>query len=75
MSLRNTVKLTHMTFRLVPKILNAIDVILPLFAVDKLSAMIDPVMLKIAHIQYIVACKIIGIDDAIRVSFLLNYWQ
>lgn len=31
--------------------------------------MIDPVMLNIGHIQYIIACKIIGIDDAIRVNF------
>lgn len=69
MSLRDAVKLTHMTFRQVPKMLNPIDVILPVFVVDKLSVVIDPVMLKTAHIQYIVACKIIGIDDAIRVNF------
>ncbi|SST05022.1 Uncharacterised protein [Acinetobacter baumannii] len=46
MSLRNTVKFTHVTLRLVPKILYAIDVILPVFFVDKLGAVIDPVMLK-----------------------------
>lgn len=49
-----------MMVRLIPKILNAIDVILPVFFVDKLSVVVDPVMLKIAHIQYIVASKIIG---------------
>ncbi|RAP70481.1 hypothetical protein ACZ87_02714 [Candidatus Erwinia dacicola] len=44
-----------MTLCLIPKILDTIDVILPVFFIDKLSAVIDSVMLKIAHIQYIVA--------------------
>ena len=69
MCLRNTVKVTHVAFRLVPKILDPIDVILPVFFVDELSAVVDSVMLKIAHIQYIVAGEIIGIDDAVRVNF------
>ena len=69
MSLRNTVKFTHVTLRLVPKILYAIDVILPVFFVDKLGAVIDPVMLKIAHIQYVITGKIIRVDDAVRVNF------
>ncbi len=63
MCLRNTVKFTHVTLRLVPKILDTIDVILPVFFVDELGAVIDSVMLKIAHIQYIITGKIIGIDD------------
>ncbi len=58
-----------MTLRLVPKILNAIDVILPVFFVDKLDAVIDPVMLKIAHIQYVITGKIICVNDAVRVNF------
>ncbi|RAP69917.1 hypothetical protein ACZ87_03288 [Candidatus Erwinia dacicola] len=58
-----------MTLRLIPKILDTIDVILPVFFVDKLSAVIDSVMLKIAHIQYILASEIISIDDAVMVIF------
>lgn len=69
MNLRNTVKFTHVTLRLVPKILNAIDVILPVFFVDKLGAVIDPVMLKIAQIQYFITGKIVFVDDAVRVNY------
>lgn len=58
-----------MTLCLAPIILNTIDVIFPAFFVDKQGAVVDPVMFKIAHIQYIVARKIIGIDDAVRVNF------
>lgn len=61
MSLRNTVKFTHVALRLIPKILDTIDAVLPVFFVDEVGAVIDPVMLKIAHIQYIITGKIIGI--------------
>ncbi len=69
MCLRDAVKFTHVTLRLVPKILNAIDVILPVFFVDKLSAVVDSVMLKITYIQYVITGKIIRVDDAVRVNF------
>lgn len=69
MRLRNTVKFTHMMLRLVPEILDTIDVILSVFFVDKLSAVVDSVMLKIARIQYIVAGEIISVDNAVRVNF------
>lgn len=69
MRLRNTVKFTHMMLRLVPEILDTIDVILSVFFVDKLSAVVDSVMLKIARIQYIVAGEIINVDNAVRVNF------
>lgn len=55
--------------RLVPEILDTIDVILSVFFVDKLSAVVDSVMLKIARIQYIVAGEIISVDNAVRVNF------
>lgn len=55
--------------RLVPEILDTIDVIVSVFFVDKLSAVVDSVMLKIARIQYIVAGEIISVDNAVRVNF------
>ncbi len=58
MCLQNAVKFTYVTLRLIPKILDTIDVILPVFFVDKLSAVIDSAMLKIAHIQHIVLAKL-----------------
>ncbi|RAP70673.1 hypothetical protein ACZ87_02524 [Candidatus Erwinia dacicola] len=57
-----------MALRLISKILDTIDVILPVSFVDKLSAVIDSIMFEIAHIQYIVAGKIISDDDAVRVN-------
>lgn len=47
----------HMMLCLASIILNTIDVIFMAFFVDKLGAVVDPVMFKIAHIQYILARK------------------
>lgn len=61
-------KFTYMTFHLISKILDTIDVILPVFFVDKLSAVAVSIIFKINLIQYIVAGEIILIDDAIWVK-------
>lgn len=49
MSLLNIIKFTYMTLHLLPKMPGIIGVIPGIYFVEKLSAVIDPVMLKIAH--------------------------
>ena len=66
MRLRHTIKFTQMTFRLVPKILNPIDMI---FNIHEGFRMVDPVMLKIADIENIIAAPAVRIDDAIGYNF------
>ena len=69
MLLGNTVEFAHMTFRPVPKVLYAVDVI---FLVCKKLGVVDAEMLKVRYIQHVVAAPTIRIDDAIRYEFPLN---
>ena len=52
MSLWHTIKFSQMPLRLVPKILDAIDMI---FSIRKGLGMVDPVVFEITDIQNIVA--------------------
>ena len=52
-----------MPFRLVPKVFDAIDVVM---LVCKEFAVIDSIVLKLRHIQAIVGTIIVSIDNAIR---------
>ena len=64
------------SFRLVPKVLNAIDVIV--FTASKLFRVIDPEVFKLAHIQCIVTSiairikKLSGLMTGIRVVCLVS---
>ena len=58
------------SFRLVPKVLNAIDVIV--FTASELFRVIDSEMFKLAHIRCIVTSITIRINKAIRLDFTLN---
>ena len=66
MLLRHTIESAQMSLCLIPKILNAIDVVL---FIRKQLTVINAVMLKLGHIQGIVTTKSIGIDDAIGLYF------
>ena len=66
---RNTIKFLHMSFGLVPEILDPVDV---LMFVDKQFRMIHPIVLERRHIQYVVPTPAICIDNAIRLDFFLN---
>ena len=68
MLLWNTIKLAHMTLRLVPEILNAVDMIL---LVCKEFGMIDPKMLEIRDIQHVVTSPTIRIDNTVGYYFFL----
>ena len=52
MGLGNTVEFAHMTLRLVPKILNPVDVVL---LVCKEFGMVDPEMFEVRYIKDVVA--------------------
>lgn len=52
-----------MTLGLVPKVFDAIDVIM---VVRKQLAMVDSIMFKFRHIQRIITAPAIGINNAVR---------
>ena len=63
---------TQMAFRLIPKVLNAIDVIV--FVYKKLT-MGNTIVLKLRHIQGVVGTIIVRIDNAIRHNLLTDDGQ
>ena len=69
MVLGNPIEFPHVTLRLVPEILNAVDVV-PL--VGKELGMVDPQVLEIRDIQHIVGLPAVGIYDAIGDDFALD---
>lgn len=66
----NPIIFSECSFRLVPKVLNAIDVIV--FTASELFRVIDPEMFKLAHIQCIVTSITISINKAVRLDFTLD---
>ncbi len=58
----STVEFAQMTLRLVPKVLNAVDVIL---LVCKKFGMVDMTVLKIRYIQHVVSSPAVRIDGAV----------
>jgi len=54
MSFWNIIEFTQMVFGLIPKILNAVDVVLVVFFTNEIGAMIDPIMLEGTYIQNII---------------------
>ncbi len=69
MGLWNTVEFAHMPLGLVPKILNPIDVIC---LVCKELGMVDPKVMEIRYVQYVVAAPTVRINDAIRNDFAFD---
>ena len=55
---------------LIPKVLDAIDVIA---ALGELCRVIDPNVVELAHIQRIVAAETVGVDHTVRRHFPLDY--
>ena len=56
-------------FCLIPKILNAVNVVL---TVGKRFGMIDAVMDETAHVQLVVAAQAVGINNTVRYDFLFD---
>ena len=72
MLLRNAVKFVQMPFCLIPKVLNAVDVVLP---VDKMCTVVDAQVAKLTDIQHIIALIAICINDAVRLYLLTDNRQ
>lgn len=64
----DSVVFSQETFCLIPKILNAVNVVL---TVDKFLGMVDAVMDKTAHVQLIIAAQAIRVNNAVRMIFFL----
>ncbi len=62
MDLRNTVEFAHVTLRLVPEVLDPVDVIVP---VGEQLRVIDPEMLEVGDVERVVAAPAISLDDAV----------
>ena len=63
MGLWDTVEFAHMTLRLVPKILNPVDVV---WLVGEQLRMVDSEVMEVRHIQHVVASPTVRVDDAVR---------
>ena len=57
------------TFCLIPKILNAVDMVLE---VCKLLGMVDAIMDETAHVQLVVAAQAIRVNNTVRHDFLFD---
>lgn len=58
-----------MPLGLIPKVLNSVDVVLP---VNESLRMVDPDVVEFGDIQGIVAVQAVGVHDAIRLDHLLH---
>ena len=69
MRLGNPIEFPHVTLRLVPEILDSVDVVL---LVGKELGMVDPQVLEVRDIQHIVGLPAVGINDAVGNDFALD---
>ena len=58
-----------MTLRLIPEILDSIDVI---SSVCEEFGMVDPHMMKVAHVESIVGFERVGVNNAVGCYFFLD---
>ena len=63
MLLWDTIEFAHMALGLVPEILDAVYVVVP---VCKELGVIDPEVVKIRHIQHVIASPAVRINDTVR---------
>jgi hypothetical protein len=63
LSLWNTVEFAHVALRLVPKVLNPVDVVL---LVCKEFGVVDSKVLEVRNIQYVVGFPAVPINNAVR---------
>ena len=69
MCLRDAVKFMHIELHFVPQIFDTIYLIFAVFFIYKLGTVINPIILKITHIQYFIIGKIVFVDDAVRGNY------
>jgi|TARA_B110000881_G_scaffold189249_1_gene179724 hypothetical protein len=63
LSLWDTVEFAHVALRLVPKVLNPVDVVL---LVCKEFGVVDSKVLEVRNIQYVVGFPAVPINNAVR---------
>lgn len=61
-------KPAQMPLRLVPEVLDAVDMMAAL--ADKAFAVVNPPVTKLGNIQHVIGGKTVGVDDAVRRHFL-----
>lgn len=69
-SFGDSVVFSQVLLGLVPEILDAIDVVM---LVGKQLRMIEPEMVEVGDVEYIIAAVAISIDNAVRLDFARNY--
>ncbi len=69
MVLGNAIVLTQMPLGLIPKVFNAMDVVM---FVRKQLAMVNAIVLKLRYVQGIVGTIIVSIDNTIRDDLLAD---
>ena len=69
MGLWDTVEFAHMALRLVPEILDPVDVVL---LVGEQLRVVDPEVMEVRHIKHVVASSIIAIDNATSHSLVCH---
>ena len=65
----NAVVATQVAFRLVPEILDAVDMVLP---VGEELRVIDPHMVEIGDVELVIGSEAVSIDHAVRLHFTGN---
>ena len=68
----NTIEFSHVSLRLVPEILDAVDVVL---FIGKQFGVIDPMMSKVTDIQRVVRSERVGVNNAIGLNLFLDNGQ
>ena len=72
MGFRDAVVSSEMAFRLVPKVLDAIDVV----SVDRKNLrMIDAMVVELRDVEDVIGPEVVGVDDAIRQNTLSHNSQ
>jgi hypothetical protein len=66
LTMRNSIELSQMSLRLIPKVFNAVNVI---FAFSKFLGMIDSQMLEFGDVKGIVRPEMVSVNDAVSPDF------
>ena len=69
MGIWNILKVVHVTLGWAPEIFNALDVIMTVY---KALETVDPKVVEIGYIQYVIAAPEIRIDETTRHHFALD---
>ena len=69
MRLRNTVEFTHMALRLVPEILDTVDMV-AVFSEE--LGVVDADMMKVRNVEHVMGSEAVRVDHAIKLYLAFN---